>query len=544
MITITGQGDIDEHVMSLTQNNLPPNNFPTNIPGWDDATVYERDQRVIGGDGEIYVSLIATNVGNDPGEMDPDFETWEVSEETWEVSEDEAPEPAPATALLPHTGTRVEVERNGKWLLATVGVKSPNQQTYGPKLSIVATVDGEKALSSLLYGGNRWRLPAVADAAYSDGEHMGVGDEHVPADDYDFYRPSVAEFKRLSDLVGDDEMLVRTMDEIGMEVPKILDGGADDDKTKPTPVSAQPMLIPLSSIVQSDFQPRELFDQAAHEDLTKSIETHGVLQAILVRPHPSQAKKYELVAGERRCRAAEAAGLTEIPALIKTGMSDEDASVAALIENLQRERLKPIEAAKGIQRLVTLFGWTQTKIAESLSSSQSAIANRLRLLSLPDDVQAYIENDTLSESHGIALCSLDSSNDQRKFALWAINESLPVSQLRVMIGEHKAKIAAENQAPLFEAGEVAASSALAADPPDQEAERLAQGDTDRGETTDEDPNTGVDTTGGVSGEPVVLEQPDLQNDDAPDDNEDADGGYAQEPPVPAEPPHPTLDLGL
>jgi len=154
-------------------------------------------------------------------------------------------------------------------------------------------------------------------------------------------------------------------------------------------------------------QPRQGFDEEAMAELGRSIAEHGVLQPILVRPIPGGA--YQIIAGERRWRAARAAGLSEIPAVIRE-FSDEQAMAAALIENLQREDLNPLEEAVGYHQLMTTFRLTQEEAAERLGKSRPAVANALRLLRLPEPVREMVRAGRLSAGHARTLLGLTYAN--------------------------------------------------------------------------------------------------------------------------------------
>lgn len=160
--------------------------------------------------------------------------------------------------------------------------------------------------------------------------------------------------------------------------------------------------IPLDLLDPNPFQPRMTFESDALEDLAASIRERGILQPILARAHPTQPERFYIVAGERRWRAAALAGLHEVPAVVRE-MSDAEAAIAALIENLQREDLNPIEEAEGYSRLLDELGLTQEKLAESLGKSRTHVTNVLRLLNLPPPVQTELRKGTLSFGHARAL---------------------------------------------------------------------------------------------------------------------------------------------
>ena len=162
--------------------------------------------------------------------------------------------------------------------------------------------------------------------------------------------------------------------------------------------------LPLREIEPDPDQPRKRFDEAALAELAASIQENGLLQPIAVRPKPLGAG-YLIIAGERRWRAARLAGLDEVPALVKD-VTDEQAAALALIENLQREDLDPIEVAEGCHQLIEKYGLTQETAAKRLGKSRSAVTNSLRLLNLPDDVRAKVSDGSLSAGHAKALLGL------------------------------------------------------------------------------------------------------------------------------------------
>ena len=163
--------------------------------------------------------------------------------------------------------------------------------------------------------------------------------------------------------------------------------------------------IPIDLLETNPFQPRTIIDPAALDELTQSVRSHGILQPLLVRPHPSVADRFQIVAGERRWRAAGAAGLHQVPALVHP-MTDSDAAAIALIENLQRQDLNAIDEAEGYNRLLTQFGLTQDALGQAVGKSRSHIANTLRLLGLPGAVKEAVRNGDLSPGHGRALLAL------------------------------------------------------------------------------------------------------------------------------------------
>lgn len=162
--------------------------------------------------------------------------------------------------------------------------------------------------------------------------------------------------------------------------------------------------LSINEIVPNKDQPRKTFDEGALQELADSIVQHGVLQPLLVRPLPSGG--YQLVAGERRWRASRIAGLKEVPVVVKE-LSDVETMEIAIIENLQREDLNPIEEAEGLQALIDRCGFTQEDVAVSVGKSRPAIANALRLLKLPKEIRDMTKNGEISAGHARALLAFD-----------------------------------------------------------------------------------------------------------------------------------------
>lgn len=182
-------------------------------------------------------------------------------------------------------------------------------------------------------------------------------------------------------------------------IPKAAEDLGSGDRRNAGAVAA----VPLDQVASNPFQPRKRFDGEQLEELAQSIRTHGVIQPVVVRP---VGGGYQLVAGERRFRAAKLAGLTEIPALIRP-MSDPDAMEIALVENLQRRDLNPMEESWAYFKLTQELGWTQEALGERVGKSRSHIANYLRLLNLEDAIQQWIAEETLSVAHAKFLLSQD-----------------------------------------------------------------------------------------------------------------------------------------
>ena len=168
--------------------------------------------------------------------------------------------------------------------------------------------------------------------------------------------------------------------------------------------------LPADEIKPCPLQPRKQFDDAALKELSQSIKCYGILNPLTVR---CRGGNYELVAGERRLRAAKLAGLRDVPCIL-IDVNMEDAGLIALIENLQRRDLDFIEEAQGLSRLIRMFGLSQEEAAKRIGKSQSAVANKLRLLKLPEDVLEKLRNYGLSERHGRALLRLPDAVAQRQ----------------------------------------------------------------------------------------------------------------------------------
>ena len=196
------------------------------------------------------------------------------------------------------------------------------------------------------------------------------------------------------------------------------------------PVGQQsPLLLPLQKIEPNRLQPRKNFDEEELAALADSIRQHGVIQPLTVRLLDSGY--YQIIAGERRWRAARLAGLREVPVVVIEA-DDKKAMELALIENLQRADLTPIEEARGYQQLIGEYGLTQEQVADRVSKSRPAVANAMRLLSLPDELLALVEEGTLTAGHARAILSLREKPQQLAVAQKVINLQLSVRQTEAM----------------------------------------------------------------------------------------------------------------
>lgn len=169
-----------------------------------------------------------------------------------------------------------------------------------------------------------------------------------------------------------------------------------------TPQSPGVHHLPVELLESSPYQPRGAMNLDALGELTESIRTHGILQPLLVRPHPTVAGRFQIIAGERRWRASQAAGLHEVPVLVRE-MTDADTMAAGLVENLQRQDLNPIEEAEGFRRLLDEFSVSQEQLGQAVGKSRVHVSNTLRLLGLPEAVRTELRRGTLSAGHARAL---------------------------------------------------------------------------------------------------------------------------------------------
>ena len=199
-------------------------------------------------------------------------------------------------------------------------------------------------------------------------------------------------------------------------------------KTKKTTTKTQSPEISISKIKTNQYQPRTTFDEKKLQELSESIKKHGVVQPILVR---EEGGSFELVAGERRMRASKLAGLKKIPAVI-TKATDTQSLEIAILENVQREDLNPLEVSKGYQRLKDEFGYTQEQVAKSVGKPRSSIANSLRLLTLSPKIQTELEKGNLTEGHAKVLLSVDAAQANTLLET-ILKEKLSVRDLEKML---------------------------------------------------------------------------------------------------------------
>ncbi len=210
-------------------------------------------------------------------------------------------------------------------------------------------------------------------------------------------------------------------------------------------VHASPSFVMLRTdqIRPGRYQPRETIDEAALEELKASIKHLGIIQPVIVRPIAHGI--YELVAGERRWRSAQQLGIQEVPSIVKA-LTDQETIEYSLIENLHRENLNPLEEARTFNRLIIEFGYTQEQLAESIGKDRSTIANTLRLLKLPEEIQKALSDGKLSEGHAKVLVSVEPNAKQLGLLRQTIEKGLTVRQLEELAGHWKPKAARKRRA--------------------------------------------------------------------------------------------------
>ncbi|PMS37804.1 chromosome segregation DNA-binding protein [Trinickia symbiotica] len=205
--------------------------------------------------------------------------------------------------------------------------------------------------------------------------------------------------------------------------------GGSTDITAAAKSEGAPNVLPLARLQAGKYQPRTRMDEGSLQELAASIRAQGLMQPILVRP--VSAEKYEIIAGERRFRAAHLAGLEEVPVLVKD-VPDQAAAAMALIENIQREDLNPLEEAQGIQRLLDEFQFTHEQAAESVGRSRSAVSNLLRLLNLAAPVQTMLLAGDLDMGHARALLAVDAAS-QITLANQVVNKGMSVRETERLV---------------------------------------------------------------------------------------------------------------
>ena len=240
-----------------------------------------------------------------------------------------------------------------------------------------------------------------------------------------------------------------------------IDAIFTDNSVEDLSVTSGAVKVKLIDIEPNREQPRKQFDEGALNDLAESISQHGILQPLLVRPMNDGT--YQLVAGERRWRASRIAGLTEVPVVIKD-LTDSQVAELALVENLQRENLNPMETANGFKDLSDKYGYTQEEISKIIGCSRSAVANALRLLSLPAEIQDMVSDGSISSGHAKAILSVEDKEYQLQLAKLVVKEGLSVRETERLARKANASEStgkrAKKRNPYYDEVELALSEVL------------------------------------------------------------------------------------
>lgn len=240
----------------------------------------------------------------------------------------------------------------------------------------------------------------------------------------------------MSDDTTDKPKVIKRPHGLGRGLSALLGDVAREEPVAPAAMPANGKAvqsIEVALIQPHPEQPRRHFDEGALSELAESIAKRGVIQPIIVRPHGGG---FQIVAGERRWRASQRAGLHKIPAVIRS-ISDDKLLELALIENIQRQELNPIEEAQAYQRLIHSLGLTQDEVAHQVGKDRTSITNYLRLLNLPPEIQRMLEEDLISMGHARALCGLDSKQEQKRLADEIIKQKLSVRDVEQAVKRAK-----------------------------------------------------------------------------------------------------------
>jgi len=235
-------------------------------------------------------------------------------------------------------------------------------------------------------------------------------------------------------------MATKKLKGLGRGLDALLGGDMDAEAAPQLP-----SILPVTQIQAGKYQPRTRMDEGSLSELAASIKTQGIMQPVLVRPITGGATPYEIIAGERRFRAAQMAGLEEIPVLVRD-VDDQAAAAMALIENIQREDLNPLEEAQGIGRLISDFNFTHEQAAHAVGRSRSAVSNLLRLINLAQPVQTMLMAGDIDMGHARALLAVDSAN-QITLASHVVAKRLSVRETEKLV----ARALEEQNAPAAQA---------------------------------------------------------------------------------------------
>ncbi len=224
---------------------------------------------------------------------------------------------------------------------------------------------------------------------------------------------------------------------LGRGLDSLFGGLDEENESKPektevkieTVVVNEPKQVEIGLIDRNPDQPRKIFDDEALSELASSIKQHGVIQPIIVKEVDG---RYVIIAGERRWRASRLVGLKTIPCVIKD-YTEQEISEIAIIENLQREDLNPIESAKAIKNLINQYNLTQDEVADKIGKSRPAVANTIRLLSLPEQIITLVEQNKLTAGHARALLAIENSSKQKELAIAIIEKGLTVRDVENII---------------------------------------------------------------------------------------------------------------
>ena len=236
--------------------------------------------------------------------------------------------------------------------------------------------------------------------------------------------------KGLDALFGDAEV---TLEKRPVKVNETQIEPAKASENKKEAAAGGIAYIDINDIKPNSNQPRKTFDEEKLEELAASIEEHGLIQPVVLR---KAGKGYEIVAGERRWRAARKVGIKELPCIVKE-LTDEENMLLAIIENMQREDLNPIEEAEGLKQMIDTYGLTQEQVSKSVGKSRPYIANCLRLLKLPEAIIGYVSAGELSAGHAKAIAGVDDEEKQIRLADDTVKHGWSVRQLEKMIREEK-----------------------------------------------------------------------------------------------------------
>ena len=243
----------------------------------------------------------------------------------------------------------------------------------------------------------------------------------------------------LDSIISNKPSDLQTNPDLGNSIQKVSEKikmVSDSNQSFPVATEeSQQIMLPIHSLVSGKYQPRRTFDQAELEELAQSIRVNGVLQPILVRPLTSNAKSYEIIAGERRWRASQIAKVHSVPVIVRN-FDDETAMGVAMIENLQRSDLNVIEEAEGYRTMMNNFQFTQEKLSDRIGKSRSHIANVLRILSLPKFVKRYVSSGEISFGHARTMVTL-SDLEANDVANEIIDKDLSVRETEKLVGKIK-----------------------------------------------------------------------------------------------------------